>query len=54
VDCARGEGELLRLLEEGGEDAGVEVALVDCGVGGEVVDVGLACVGRGVPSQSLS
>jgi hypothetical protein len=54
VDSPRGEGEFLGLVEEGLEDAGVQVALVDCRVGGEEVDVALACVGRGVPSQSVA
>ncbi|CAM6002560.1 unnamed protein product [Sphagnum balticum] len=39
VDCARGKGDLAGLGDEGLMDAGVAVALVDCGVGGEEVHV---------------
>ena len=42
AEGARGQGDALRLLEHGGEDARVAVALVDGGVGGEEVEVAAA------------
>jgi hypothetical protein len=42
AEGAGGEGDLLGLFDHGLEDAGVAVALVDGGVGGEAVEVAFA------------